>query len=79
MSANALLRDTELVLIDGQWRAAMATGSFRAIDPATGVERPQQWPVSGWSDVDAALDAAVGAAATLANLPGARLADFLER
>ena len=79
MSADAPLRDTEPVLIDGQWRAAMATGSFRAIDPATGVERPQQWPVSGWSDVDAALDAAVAAASALASLPGARIADFLER
>ena len=59
MSANAPLRDAEPVLIDGQWRAAAATGSFRAVDPTTGLERPQQWPVSGWSDVDAVLDAAV--------------------
>ena len=79
MSANAPLRDAEPVLIDGQWRAAAATGSFRAVDPTTGLERPQQWPVSGWSDVDAALDAAVAAAAALASLPGARIADFLER
>jgi 2,5-dioxopentanoate dehydrogenase len=79
MSANAPLRDTEPVLIDGRWRAATATGSFRAVDPTTGVERPQQWPVSGWSDVEAALDAAVGAAPALASLPGARIADFLER
>jgi NADP-dependent aldehyde dehydrogenase len=71
MSANAPLRDAEPVLIDGQWRAAAATGSFRAVDPTTGLERPQQWPVSGWSDVDAALDAAVAAAAALASLPGA--------
>jgi NADP-dependent aldehyde dehydrogenase len=79
MSANAPLRDTQPVLIDGQWRAATATGGFRAADPTTGVERPQQWPVSGWSDVDAALNAAVGAAPALASLPGPRIADFLER
>jgi 2,5-dioxopentanoate dehydrogenase len=79
MSANAPLLDAEPVLIAGQWRAATATGSFRAVDPTTGVDRPQQWPVSGWSDVDAALDAAVGAAPVLASLPGARIAEFLER
>jgi NADP-dependent aldehyde dehydrogenase len=79
LSSSALLRDAEPVLIAGQWRAAAATGTFRAVDPTTGLERPQHWPVSGWSDVEAALDAAVGAAATLASLPGARLADFLER
>jgi NADP-dependent aldehyde dehydrogenase len=79
MSANAPLLDAEPVLIAGRWRAATATGSFRAVDPTTGVELPQQWPVSGWSDVDAALDAAVGAAPALASLPGARIADFLER
>jgi NADP-dependent aldehyde dehydrogenase len=79
LSSSALLRDAEPVLIAGQWRAAAATGTFRAVDPTTGLERPQHWPVSGWSDVEATLDAAVGAAATLASLPGARLADFLER
>ena len=79
MSANAPLLDAEPVLIAGRWRAATATDSFRAVDPTTGVARPQQWPVSGWSDVDAALDAAVGAAPALASLPGARIADFLER
>ena len=79
MSANVLLHNAEPVLIAGQWRAAAATGTFRAVDPTTSVERPQLWPVSGWSDVEAALDAAAGAAATLASLPGARLGDFLEQ
>jgi 2,5-dioxopentanoate dehydrogenase len=79
MAVNASFRDAEPVLIAGQWRAASATASFRAVDPATGLERPQQWPVSAWSDVEAALEAAVGAAAALQGLPGGRLADFLER
>jgi alpha-ketoglutaric semialdehyde dehydrogenase len=69
----------EPVLIDGRWRSAAAIGSFRAVDPATGLERPEVWPTSGWSDVDAALDAAVRAAAELATIPAARIGDFLER
>lgn len=79
MSATEPLRNTEPVLIAGQWRDAMATGSFRAVDPTTGLERPESWPLSGWSDVEAALEAAVGAAAALATVPGARIADFLDR
>ena len=79
MSAHAPLHDAEPVLIAGGWRAAAATGSFRAVDPTTGLERPQQWPVSGWSDVEAAVEAAVAAAPALASLSGARIADFLER
>jgi NADP-dependent aldehyde dehydrogenase len=79
MTANSPLPNAEPVLIAGGWRAAAATGTFRAVDPTTGLERPQQWPMSGWSDVEAALEAAVAAAATLAGLPGARIADFLER
>jgi len=69
----------ELVLIDGRWRAAAAAGSFRAIDPTTGLEQPEVWPTSGWSDVEAALDAAVRAAGELARVPAARIGDFLER
>jgi len=79
MPATTPLRDAEPVLIAGEWRPAAATGSFRAIDPTTGLERPQLWPESGWSDVSAALDAAVAAAAALASLPGTRIAEFLER
>ena len=58
MSASAPRDDVEPVLLAGRFRAAAATGSFRAVDPSTGRERPQRWPVSGWSDVEAALDAA---------------------
>ena len=69
----------EPVLIDGKWRAATAFGSFQAFDPAAGRSRPALWPMSGWADVDAALDAAAAAAAELSRLPPERLAAFLER
>ncbi len=67
------------VLIAGRWRPATAAGSFQASDPATGLAREAIWPISGWADVDAALDAAVAAAADLSRLPPERLAEFLER
>ena len=68
----------EPVLIAGAWRPAAAVDSYRALDPATGQPRDAVWPVSSWSDVDAALAAAVEAAAALTQLPGEAIARFLE-
>ena len=76
-AANSL--NTQPVLIDGRWRAPVASDTFRAIDPTTGASQEAVWPVSAWSDVDAALVAAVAAAAELAKVPGEKLALFLER
>ncbi|MBU6308362.1 MAG: aldehyde dehydrogenase family protein [Planctomycetes bacterium] len=69
----------EPILVAGAWRPAAARRTYRAIAPATGMPFEVEWPVSGWSDVDAALDAATGAARDLARLPGAAIAAFLER
>jgi alpha-ketoglutaric semialdehyde dehydrogenase len=69
----------EPVLVAGRWRAAQASGTYRAVDPAAAVPREAVWPVSSWADCDAALDAAVDAAGELASLPVERLAAFLER
>jgi NADP-dependent aldehyde dehydrogenase len=66
------------ILVAGGWRPAAAVDSYRALNPSTGAPHPAVWPVSGWSDVDAALDAAVAAAHDLAVLPPARIASFLE-
>jgi alpha-ketoglutaric semialdehyde dehydrogenase len=67
------------VLIAGQWRPAAAVDSFRTVDPTTGDPRPAVWPVSGWSDVDAALDAATTAAMQLRGIADEQRAMFLER
>jgi len=69
----------EPVLVAGTWRQARAGTYFHAVEPATGTMLETAWPVSGWEDVDLALDAAVAAAAELARLPDAARGDFLER
>jgi NADP-dependent aldehyde dehydrogenase len=69
----------EPILVAGEWRAADAAEVFRAFDPTAGEPRAELWPVSRWSDVDAALDAAAAAAATLATVPAETIAAFLER
>jgi NADP-dependent aldehyde dehydrogenase len=72
-------REPEPILIAGAWRPAVAGDFFQAVDPSSGEPGEARWPVSRWSDVDAALEAAAAAAAALATVPGERLAAFLER
>ncbi|MEX2187077.1 MAG: aldehyde dehydrogenase (NADP(+)) [Pirellulales bacterium] len=67
------------VLIDGQWRAAAATGTFRADNPATREQLADEYPVSAWADCDAALSAAVGAHEALRTTTPETIARFLER
>ena len=68
----------ESILIDGEWRQAVAVDSYQAIDPATGSPHAAVWPVSGWNDVEVALDAAVAASRRLGTVPPERIARFLE-
>ena len=67
------------VLIDGRWRDADATDWFAAKNPATGETLPGEFPVSAWSDVDAALGAADAAFEQLGAVPRETLAAFLDR
>jgi len=66
------------VLIAGQWRKADQTGTFRADNPASKEALPDEYPVSAWSDCDAALQAASEAAAQLRAISGEQVAAFLE-
>ena len=53
------------VLVDGAWRPArLPTGSFAAIDPASGEPLPGEFPVSSFHDLDDALTAAARAVET---------------
>ncbi len=58
------------VLIAGQWRDADRTGTFQADNPATKEALPDEFPVSAWSDCEAALQAASEAAAELRTMTG---------
>jgi len=71
--------NVEPILVAGTWRPATATATYRAIDPATGLDLDEAWPVSDWSDVESALAAATAAARELATASGERLAAFLDR
>ena len=69
----------EPVLVAGGWRPAAVTSTYQAFDPTTAAVRNTVWPISGWADVEAALDAAAAAHAQLATRPVDDLARFLER
>ncbi|GMQ93532.1 MAG: aldehyde dehydrogenase family protein [Acidimicrobiia bacterium] len=67
----------EQVLIDGEWRNASEAGAFNALDPTTGEDLPETFPISTMEDVEAALDAGRGAVRSLRSVPRAAIADFL--
>jgi alpha-ketoglutaric semialdehyde dehydrogenase len=66
------------VLIGETWRAAAAQGTFQAVNPQSGLALEHEFPVSGWADVDAALNAASCAAPAMAQMSGEHLAAFLD-
>jgi alpha-ketoglutaric semialdehyde dehydrogenase len=66
------------VLIDGEWRVAGAQGTFHAENPSTGETLPTEFPISRWSDCDAALTAAAKAAVTLREIASDKLGAFLD-
>src|SRR6187402_920213 len=66
------------VLINGQWSTSAGRETFTAVNPATRQPLPDVYPVSPWSEVEAALVAADRAFQTVRNWPGERFAKFLE-
>lgn len=66
------------VLIDGQWLASSGTKTFQAVNPATEETLPGEFPVSPWSEIDQAIQAAADASKQMRGWPGSRFADFLE-
>ncbi len=65
------------VLIEGEWKAAPSIGSFRAVDPKTGKETGDAYPVSDASVIERVLRAATRAAEEMEELPGATIGRFL--
>ncbi len=49
---------TAPVLINGKWREARASGTFRSENPATAEPLADEYPISTWDDCEAALEAA---------------------
>jgi NADP-dependent aldehyde dehydrogenase len=68
------------VLINGEWRQANhKAGTFRAMNPATGESLAEEYPISDWADLEAALAAAATAFVEMAAQPPSVVADFLEK
>ena len=66
------------VLINGQWLASKATQTFQAVNPTTEETLPGEFPVSPWSEIDQAIQAAAAASKEMRGWSGSRFADFLE-
>jgi NADP-dependent aldehyde dehydrogenase len=70
---------THPVLINGSWIASQSSKTFRAANPATTEPLPDEYPVSPWSEVETAIQAAAKAFGAMRGWPGERFARFLER
>ncbi len=66
------------VLIDGNWTDSEGKETFQAINPQTGQPLPGAYPISPWSEVERALQAASEAAWRVRGWSGERFAAFLE-
>jgi alpha-ketoglutaric semialdehyde dehydrogenase len=67
------------VLINGRWQASAGRESFQATNPATKAVLPDEYPVSPWPEIEAALQAAASAFEETRSWPGERFAAFLDR
>jgi 2,5-dioxopentanoate dehydrogenase len=67
-----------LILIGGEWRPASSVSSFRAVNPATGSPLPDEYPVSGFEDLESALRATAHVTDAFPSLDAGRLAAFLD-
>lgn len=66
------------VLVNGEWRPSSGSESFQAFNPATRQPLPETFPVSDWSEIEAALQAAHQAFLQIRNWPGERFGSFLD-
>jgi NADP-dependent aldehyde dehydrogenase len=67
------------VLIDGEWNTSAATKTFQAVNPATREPLADEYPVSGWDEIERAIRAADAAFRATRGWPGERFARFLEQ
>ena len=67
------------ILVNGNWReGARSAGSFSAINPATGKNLPDAYPISSWTDIEEALNGAAAAVDGLARSGPEGVAAFLD-
>jgi len=55
--------DVAQILVNGTWQDATGETTFHAFNPSTGEALTTEFPISDWTDCDAALNAATEAAA----------------
>jgi len=75
--SNESIASPAPILLNGQWQPAHSTGIFSAMDPATGTPLPEVYPISEWTDLEIALDAANEAFPAMNKLPASQRASFL--
>ncbi|WP_459556953.1 aldehyde dehydrogenase (NADP(+)) [Lacunimicrobium album] len=67
------------ILVDGKFRPSTGSDTFTVKNPASGETFPDIFPISNWTDIEAALAAAEKAFHTVVNWPGSKFAELLEK
>lgn len=67
------------VLINGEWQESTGTSTFTAFDPKTRAALAETYPISPWSEVEAALQSAAAASRAVRSWPAERFAKFLDK
>lgn len=65
------------IYLNNAWVTSSGSTTFQATDPSTGQTLSTQFPVSPWSELDTALEAATKAFETAYRWPGSKFAAFL--
>ena len=66
------------LLSAGQWTPSKSVQSFRALNPNTGADTGEEYPISDWADLQPMADAARAAFEQVRDWPGERFAAFLD-
>ncbi len=68
----------QCILLNGQWTTSQGKATFQAVNPATEQPLSGVFPVSPWSEIDSAINAAASASREMRGWPGSRFSEFLE-
>ncbi len=69
----------EPVLIAGKWRQSTGEEFFQSANPQIGETLPEKYPVSPWSEIEEAIEAAAEAYQQLRRVSPERIAAFLDK
>lgn len=63
---------TRPILIRGEWKSSSGTSTFQSYNPSSSQPLADEYPLSPWEDIEAAITSAADAARAMRGWPGTR-------